>query len=184
MEDYIPRQKIPPIRPRVSLIETKVVDEAQYDQLSLERASLKKEQDRIDSLANANKEVLRTKLKKLGYRFSRILSRNSKLLPSQIIPVEELELDERVTEYLDDKLEEQLALVRRKMAFDVQKSEVGLNKLMSHFIEPLSYYPFIVRGLNSDVFVKMLRQRKTDPRNEEMLKIVDDKILESEAKGR
>ncbi|XP_064214804.1 cilia- and flagella-associated protein 44 isoform X1 [Tribolium castaneum] len=182
-DDYIPPEDYPIVEERTSFPNS-VPDEANYDKLSLEQASLKKEQDRIDRLAAKHREIYREKLRKLRERFFKLLKRNKKLLPSQMIPVEDLEVDKRVTDYLDYKLEEEQALVKRKLAFDVQKSELRMNKLRNYFIDNLCFIPLIVSGLRSERLVRMLRQRKVSPLNDQMLQIVDEKILEEEVKGR
>jgi hypothetical protein len=182
-DDYIPESEHPEVLERTEF-PTPVEDHPNYDKLSLEQASLKKEQDRIDKLAAKHRQALREKLRKLRERFFKLLKKNQRLLPSQVIPVEQLEVDKRVTRHLDMILEEELALVKRKLAFDVQKSEVRMWKLRNHFIDNLSHIPFVVSGLNTDLRVKMLRQRRIAPENEEMLQIVDEKILEEELRGR
>ncbi|RZC43160.1 thyroid receptor-interacting protein 11 [Asbolus verrucosus] len=182
-DEFIPELAIPSISARI-VFPKSVHDEANYDKLSIEQASLKKEQDRIERLANKHKEMLRQKLKNLLERFQKVLKRNKKLLPSQVIPVEELELDPRVSEYIDMKLNEELALVKRKLAFDVQKSEVKMLKLRNHFVDNLAHIPIIVKGINSNHCVKMLRQRKIAQENTHMLSIIGEKLLEDEIKGR
>jgi WD40 repeat protein len=182
-DDYIPESEHSEVLERTEF-PTPVEDHPNYDKLSLEQASLKKEQDRIDKLAAKHRQALREKLRKLRERFFKLLKKNQRLLPSQVIPVEQLEVDKRVTRHLDMILEEELALVKRKLVFDVQKSEVRMWKLRNHFIDNLSHIPFVVSGLNTDLRVKMLRQRRIAPENEEMLQIVDEKILEEELRGR
>lgn len=182
-DEYLPVENYPVVAERTSFPH-QIHDEAHYQTLSLEQASLKKEQDRIDRLAAKHREIYREKLRKLRERFYKILKRNKKLLPSQIIPNEDLEVDQRVTEYLDNKFQEELALVKRKLAFDVQKSELRMMKLRKNFIDNLYHIPIIVTGLRSEISVKMLRQRKVSVLNDEMLMIVDEKILEEELKGR
>lgn len=182
-EDYISSKDFPRITKRTKFPES-LADEPNYNKPNLEQASLRKEQDRIDKLAANHCEMLREKLKTLRQRFHTVLKRNKNLLTSQIIPIEQLEVDFRVTTHLTRKLEEELALVKRKLAFDLEKSEIRMTKIRNHFIDNLAYIPIIVSGLKSDVSVRMLRQRKIEADVEEILEFVEKKILENASKSR
>jgi len=45
---------------------------------------------------------------------------------------------------LNKELEMEMMAVRDKLAFKVEKSELELQKLLEHFIHPITYLPFIV----------------------------------------
>lgn len=66
------------------------------------------------------------------------------MIKSQQIPHDEFELDPRITADLNKHLDEKMELVRRKLAFKVEKSKLRLRKLMNHFIEPITCLPFEV----------------------------------------
>lgn len=70
--------------------------------------------------------------------------RNRDLIQSQQIPHEEFELDPRITEDLNQQLQAEMDLVHRKLAFKVEKSKLRLEKLMNHFIKPITCLPFEV----------------------------------------
>lgn len=159
-------------------------DDTSYTELSLEQAIVKKEEDRKTNLANYNKKQYLDKLFALRKEFHQLLKRNKKLPPTQIIPRTILELDPRISKDLQDKLDAELGLVKRKLAFDVEKSEIKMKKLMQHFIDPLDLFPITVKGINNNLRVTTLRQRKLSPEFFEMHLVVDKKIIEAELKGR
>ena len=159
-------------------------DEQCYDNLSLQQAIVKAELDRINKVANDHKNTYRFKLSKLKTEFDIILKRNTRLLFSQIIPSDELVLDLRITADLDSKLKKELELVKRKLAFDVQKSEIRLNKLMNYFINPLGYFPICVSTVRNVKIISTLRQNKLQEEFYLMKKVIDEKIIEEDLKGR
>lgn len=113
-----------------------------------------------------------------------MLERNNQLHSTQIIPRLQLEVDHRITEALEKDLEADMALVKRKLAFQVANSEVGMEKLLHHFTDCLAYFPISVGGINKKIHVKVLRQRKLNPQFYEMADIIEQKIIEAEIKGR
>lgn len=60
-----------------------------------------------------------------------------KLPVSQRIPMCDLEIHPDITKDLDDTLEQEIDLVKRKLAFDVEKSRLGLQKLKYYFTDVL-----------------------------------------------
>jgi hypothetical protein len=63
--------------------------------------------------------------------------RNKKLPVSQWIPMHDLEIHLNITKDLDDTLEQEIDLVKLKLAFDVEKSRLGLQKLKEYFTDVL-----------------------------------------------
>jgi hypothetical protein len=49
----------------------------------------------------------------------------------------DLEIHPDITKDLDDTLEQEIDLVKRKLAFDVEKSRLGLQKLKYYFTDVL-----------------------------------------------
>lgn len=179
--EYI--KNIPP-RMRISKKLPHIDDEDNYETLSLEETIVKAEEDRIQALANQHMEITREEIKALKERFDEILKRNKKLLPTQVIPRKELEVDPRVTKDLHDQLDADLALVKRKLAFDVEKSTLGLKKLLAHFTDPLGCFPITVYAVRSDLRTTTLRQRKLGSDFYSTFRLVEQKIIEEEIKGR
>lgn len=181
-DEYI--RAAPKITPLFKRLESLYDDETTYTDLSLEQAIVKAEEDRKTNLANYNKKQYLERLFSLRKEFQQLLKRNQKLLPTQIIPREMLELDPRITSNLEEKLNAELELVKRKLAYDVEKSSIRMEKLKIHYIDPLDVFPISVQGVNNNLRVTTLRQRKLYPGFYDMHLIVDQKIIEAELKGR
>lgn len=92
----------------------------------------------------------------ISYQFSR----NAKLPDSQKLTPLDLELDSRLTDNLQNKLDRQMDVVRRKKEFDFEKVKLAGRKLMEYFIEPLQDFPIQVIGINNDKTVYTFRIRK------------------------
>lgn len=163
---------------------TNLEDVDGYKTLSLEEAIVKAEYDRQQRLANEHKQIILEKIKVLKKRFEVILERNAKLPPTQIIPREEFEIDPRITAHLEERLGADLALVKRKLAFEVERSRLAVEKLKIHFTDPVDLFPITVRGIGIPVYVKLARQRRMADQFESMLELVEQKIIEAELKGR
>lgn len=74
--------------------------------------------------------------------------------------------------------------MKRKLAFDVEKSALGMQKMITHFVEDLDVFPIAVYGIKTKAYVKIARQRQLSPEFYEMQQLVERKIIEAELKGR
>lgn len=74
--------------------------------------------------------------------------------------------------------------MRRKLAFDVEKSALGMQKMIEHFVEDLDVFPISVYGIKTNTQVKVSRQRQLKPQFYETQLLVENKIIEAELKGR
>ncbi|KAG5898603.1 hypothetical protein JTB14_020979 [Gonioctena quinquepunctata] len=167
------------------IIPPTVPDSDGRTQSSLEQTMDRAKNDRIQKLANEHKAAIRETIKSLKDHYSKILDRNKKLLPSQMITREELEPDERAKEYMEKEFESQLALVKKKFAYDLSRSEVQMMKLRSYVIDPSDKLPIVVKGINnSKIELKTVRQRVISRLFPIMMNLVQDKLVEEEAKGR
>lgn len=104
----------------------------------------KAEHDRLLDLANKKKNKTLEILKTLSEEFRDIFTRNENLIKSQQLTPDDFDLDPRITEDLDKQLKAEIDLVHEKMSFTVEKSRLGLKKLMDHFINPITCFPFAV----------------------------------------
>ncbi|XP_043276979.1 cilia- and flagella-associated protein 44 isoform X2 [Venturia canescens] len=135
--------------------------EESAQQLILEEVIVKSEHDRIFAAAKRKKDASLALLGNLSEEYRTILERNSRILKSQQIPQEEFELDPRITADLNDRLKREMDLVHKKMAFEVEKSRLGLHKMMEHFVESLVQLPFAVSRISKPrTVVHSLRERK------------------------
>ncbi|CAG9858658.1 unnamed protein product [Phyllotreta striolata] len=152
---------------------------------SLEEIKYKAEQDRINKSTNAHKARVREQIKELKDRYLKILNRNSKLLPTQIIPREDLEPDKRILDYVTQMFDNNIVVVRKKADYELQKSEVLMKKLLRYFTDPADRLPIIVRGINKpELMMISLRQRLLSPMFHEMMKLCVEKLEEERIKGR
>ncbi|CAG9840027.1 unnamed protein product [Diabrotica balteata] len=182
-ETYVPPLVIRPMIRISPLVSVEDVDP--YTKLSLEETKIKAEEDRIMKAANAHKANVRDILKGLKERYQKLLSRNNKLLPSQIIPRQELELDDRVLQYINNDFQSKLDLVKRKLAYDLEKSEVQMKKLLKYFTDPCDMHPVQISGINDpSLYLLTVRQRIMSPMFPTVLKICEEKIEEEKRKGR
>ncbi|XP_015588735.2 uncharacterized protein LOC107264707 [Cephus cinctus] len=177
---HIPRAKEPLLLPNVN-----VEDIEEPDYPSLEEVIVKAEYNRIMTVAKHKKDRTLDVLRELAEEFGRIMESNRYLVKSQQIPQEEFELDPRITEDLNEQLKAEMNLVHKKLAFKVEKSKLGLKKLMDHFIEPITCLPFAVRRiLKPDTMVNSLRERKLGDEFTATLDEVTRRIEDREKAGR
>lgn len=85
--------------------------------------------------------------------------RNELLPLSQKLTLDDLKLDERITEDLQEKLDFQMSIVRRKKQFDFEKVKLAGKKIKEHFIDPIDF-PIQVIGINNGKSVFSFRIRK------------------------
>lgn len=74
--------------------------------------------------------------------------------------------------------------MKRKLAFDVEKSALAMRKMIVHFVEDLDVFPITVYGIRTKTYVRVSRQRQLRPQFHEMQKLVENRIIEAELKGR
>lgn len=70
--------------------------------------------------------------------------RNNALPKSHRISRKELELDPRIIADLNKELEAEMIIVQEKLAFKIEKSQLGLQKLFEYFIQPITHLPFAI----------------------------------------
>lgn len=78
---------------------------------------------------------------------------------SQKLTTIDLELDSRISDDLQQKLDIQMDVVRRKKEFDYERVKLAGKKLMEHFIDPIDF-PIQVIGVNNGKTVHSFRIKK------------------------
>jgi hypothetical protein len=78
---------------------------------------------------------------------------------SQKLKIEDLELDDRISDDLQERLDRQMDVVRRKKEFDFEKVKLAGRKLKEHFIDPIEF-PIKVNGISNGKTVYSFRVRK------------------------
>lgn len=153
--------------------------------MSLEQTKNKIEHDERLRIANAYKtEVLET-LKGLEKQYEAILKRNQNLPESQRLTPEELILDQRIIDDIDETLQSEMDLVQRKIAWPLEKSKCQFEKLRRYFIDPLETHTLRVYGIEKlDRFVETFRLKSFGAEFQKYKDLVLVKLEEKEAKGR
>lgn len=85
--------------------------------------------------------------------------RNARMPESQKLTEADLELDPRISEDLQQKLDLQMDVVRRKKEFDYERVKLAGRKLMEHFIDPVDF-PIQVIGVTNGKTVYSFRIKK------------------------
>lgn len=75
--------------------------------------------------------------------------------------------------------------MKRKLAYDLEKSEVQMNKLKQYLTDPVDFHPLVVQGINDPSrFLMTVRQRKLPRLFYETMEKVKEKMMEEASKGR
>lgn len=115
--------------------------------LSLEQQKQKDNQDRRNAIANKCKEAVRQVIAKYRAEFVGIMNRNQNIIESQRIRQSEISLDDRITNQMYDKFQQEYDLMKRKLAYDLEKSRLLVRKVKQYFIEPLDHLVIHVFGI-------------------------------------
>lgn len=142
-----------------------ISDEPSDDQnmLSSEEEKRKKNDDERHLVCDAEKKKVLAVLEEYKQRFRVIWEQNHSLPESQRLDDRAFELDPRITDDLNATLERKMKMAQREMEFDVERTQIGVRKLKSYFIEPLDSFPIQVLGIRSKAKVQSLRFRKLGP---------------------
>ncbi|XP_018302310.1 uncharacterized protein [Mycetomoellerius zeteki] len=142
---------------------TSVEDIEEIDYASLEEMIQQAEYNRIETAAKQSKRQTLEILLKLSEEYNKIVERNNTLPKFHQLSHKELELDFRIITDLNKELDAEMSTVCEKLAFKVEKSELRLQKLLEHFIQPITCLPFVVCKISKpDNMVYSLRQRILD----------------------
>lgn len=111
------------------------------EMLSLEDQKQKNNADIRLRIANERKDEVLHILSDYELQFRDILRRNKELPSRQRIEQNETELDDRITQIIQKNFNDQMNIVKRKLAFDVEKCKLLSKKVNEYFIEPLDTFP-------------------------------------------
>lgn len=90
-----------------------------------------------------------------------------------------------MTEYVDQSFDSKLALVKRTLAYDLEKSEVQMKKLLKYLTDPVDLHPLTVRGINKpELFLMTVRQRTLPKLFYTTMEMVEQKLIEERRRGR
>lgn len=145
-------------RIHVDLPEKSVEDIVDQAALSLEQQKQKNNQDRRNAIANKRKDDVRSIIAKYRSDFEVIMARNKKIIASQRVKQSEIRLDDRIVEQLNESLQTQYDLMKRKLAFDLEKNRLLAKKVKQYFIEPLDHLVIQVFAIR---YIQEIRSKLT-----------------------
>lgn len=131
----------------VDLPDGTVDDILEASALSLEQQKQKNNQDRRNAIANQRKEGVRQTIAKYRKQFVEIMNVNKEIIESQRVQQYEIHLDDRITTQLNENFQQQYDLMKRKLAYDLEKSRLLAKKVKQYFIEPLDHLVIHVFGI-------------------------------------
>ncbi|CAH2076495.1 unnamed protein product, partial [Iphiclides podalirius] len=181
-EPLIP-ELVPPKRlelPRVEkLKEPSTVD---GELMSHEQLKQKEEYDKMMAIANAHKKHVREQLAELTVEYNKIIKANRALPYSQQI---DLTLDPRPIAEQEKLLDEAKALTKRKLAHQLEASDLGYQKMYSRNIIQLDVFPFTLKAIRDPhVMIRPLRQKNLSQAFYDQFDEVHQKMAEAALRGR
>lgn len=114
---------------------------------SLEDQKKQSYRDERIRFVNDKKSQMLEVLRMLKDDFATVRAQNDLLPDSQRLSAHELELDDRITNDMDKSFSRQMDLVRRKMAFEVEKTKLLKDKVETFLTSNLECWPIEVIGI-------------------------------------
>ncbi|XP_025191573.1 uncharacterized protein LOC112591851 [Melanaphis sacchari] len=124
--------------------------------LSLEERKIYQENLKALNLANKEKDKTSNLLNELRERFKQVIVSNKSLPETLQLTDDYFQLDERINSSLIEEAQSEMDKLHLKLAFDYEKSSLGLRYLKSYFIDPILTNKFAVKAILRDVVVKTL----------------------------
>ncbi|XP_045494848.1 cilia- and flagella-associated protein 44 [Colias croceus] len=150
--------------------------------MSHEQLKQKEEYDKMMAIANAHKKRVRDQLAEISAEYSKIIKANRALPYSQQIDVT---LDPRPLQVQEQELDECKALTKRKLAHQLEASDLGLHKMYSRNIIQLDVFPFTLKCIRDpEVMIRPLRQKNLSQAFYNQLEEVHQKMAEAALRGR
>ncbi|XP_026491825.2 cilia- and flagella-associated protein 44 [Vanessa tameamea] len=150
--------------------------------MSHEQLKQKEEYDKMISIANAHKKRVRDQLAELTAEYTKLIKANRSLPYSQQMDVT---LDPRPLVVQEQELEEAKALTRRKLAHQLEASDLALHKMYSRNIIQLDVFPFTLKAIRDpEIMIRPLRQKNLSRAFTAQLQEVHQKMYEASLRGR
>lgn len=115
--------------------------------LSLEEQKKKNYRDERNRFVNDKKSEMLEVLEILKMDFVALKTRNDVLPIEQRFGADELELDDRISRNLSEGFQRKMEMIRRKMAFDVEKSRLLKTKIETFLTSNLECWPIEVLAI-------------------------------------
>nr|XP_049696276.1 cilia- and flagella-associated protein 44 isoform X2 [Helicoverpa armigera] len=181
-ERLLPKQILPYPPESMTVTKLKEPSTVEGELMSHEQLKQKEEFDKMMAIANAHKKKVREQLAVITTEYSKLIKANRALPFSQQIDVT---LDPRPLKVQERELDDAKALTIRKLAHQLEASDLGLEKMYSRNIIQLDVFPFSVRAIREpEMILRTLRQKNLSKAFYAQLDEVYQKLAEAALKGR
>lgn len=126
---------------------TIVEDIFDSESLTLEEQKIKHNVDKINQIADFNKEKMKKIISDYKVEFQDIVRRNNLLIKSMQLNLKTINLDDRITTDIRKKLDQEIELVERRKAYEVEKCKILTKKVKDFYISPLEELPIELHGI-------------------------------------
>jgi len=113
----------------------------------LEEKKIHKKNLKALNLANTQKDKTSCLLHNLRDKFKQVLISNKSLPETMQLSDDYFKLDERINSSLIKEAQSEMDKLHLKLAFDNEKSSLGLKYLKSYFIDPIVTNKFAVKAV-------------------------------------
>lgn len=131
---------------------TIVEDISDPESLTLEEQKIKHNVDKINEIADLNKEKMKKIISEYKIEFEDIVRRNNLLIKSMQLDLKTINLDDRITADIRKKLDREMELVERRKAYEVEKCKILTKKVKDFYISPLEELPIELHGIKYTFF--------------------------------
>ncbi|XP_045768159.1 cilia- and flagella-associated protein 44 isoform X2 [Maniola jurtina] len=181
-EPLITRPEIPGLEELPKVEKVKEPSTVDGELMSHEQLKQKEEYDKMISIANAHKKRVRDQLAELTIEYTKLIKANRLLPFSQQIDVT---LDPRPLIVQEKELDDMKALTRRKLAHQLEASDLGLHKMYARNIVQLDVFPFTLKAIRDpEIMIRPLRQKNLSKAFYDQLEEVHQKMAEASLRGR
>ncbi|KAH9631190.1 hypothetical protein HF086_005961 [Spodoptera exigua] len=181
-EQLLPTPELPTPLETLKVEKAKEHSTLEGELMSHEQLKQKEEFDKMMAIANAHKKRVRDQLAVLTTEYNKLIKANKALPVSQQIDVT---LDTRPLQVQEKELEDAKALTKRKLAHQLEASDLALAKMHSRNIIQLDVFPFAVRAIgNPNIIIRPLRQKNLSAAFYAQLEEVYQQMADAAQKGR
>lgn len=115
--------------------------------LTLEEQQIKHNIDKVNQIADFNKEEMKKIIAGYKIEFLDIVRRNALLKASMQLDLKTVNLDDRISADIQKRLDEEMELVERRKAYEVEKCKLLTKKIKDFYISPLQELPIELHGI-------------------------------------
>lgn len=113
----------------------------------MEERKIHKENLKALNLSNKEKDKTNCLLNELRDKFKQVIVSNKSLPEPLQLPDDYFQLDERINSSLIEEARSEMDKLHSKLAFDYEKSSLGLKYLKNYFIDPIITNTFAVKAI-------------------------------------